>query len=139
MAQATDITTTADNRILAAGGILWRNPSEGRQLAVIHRVKHQDLSLPKGKLEKGESFEEAALREVREETACTATLDEFAGVTRYTVNGVPKEARFWNMHLRSEFPFTPNREVDELRWLTPADAVEILSYDQERELVRRYM
>lgn len=126
-----------EKKILAAGGILWRETPKGPKFVVIHRVKHQDWSLPKGKLERGESFEEAALREVREETACTAALDDFLGTTLYTVNGVPKEARFWNMRLLHEAPFTPNREVDQLSWLCPERALGLLSYEQERDLVRK--
>ena len=107
---------------------------DGR-IALVHRPKYDDWSLPKGKLESDESWEEAAVREVREETGyrCTmgAELDSSSYVDR---KGRPKTVRYWRMEpIAGEF--TPNKEVDELRWLVPDEAARRLTYDHDRELV----
>ena len=107
---------------------------DGR-IALVHRPKYDDWSLPKGKLEPDESWEEAAVREVREETGIEAVLREELSSVEYTdPKGRPKTVRYWRMEpIAGEF--TPNKEVDELRWLGPDDAARRLTYDHDRELV----
>ena len=110
---------------------------EGRRnrIAVIHRPKYMDWSLPKGKLEKGETFEEAALREVREETGFTCTVtDELPPVTYLDRKARSKLVRYWLME-PGKGRFEPHDEVDELRWLTSREARKLLTYDHDRELV----
>jgi 8-oxo-dGTP diphosphatase len=121
--------------IEAAGGILWRRRGEVAEVAVIHRPKHQDWSLPKGKRELGESWQETALREVFEETGCRAEIERFAKGTIYTVKGRPKVVLFWHMAVVEEGPFTPNAEVDRLDWMRPEAALERLDYATERALL----
>ncbi len=123
--------------IEAAGGILWRRSGDVAELAVIHRQRHQDWSLPKGKRDSGESWQETALREVWEETACRAEMERFAGGTIYTVRERPKVVLFWHMAVTEEGRFEVNDEVDRLEWLTPEAALERLSYDTECELLTR--
>ncbi len=123
--------------IEAAGGLLWRRAGRRAELAVIHRPRHDDWSLPKGKRDPGESWQETALREVLEETACRAEIERFAGGTIYTVRGVPKVALFWHMRVVEEGLFEPGPEVDQLVWLDPAAARERLAYESERRLVIR--
>ncbi len=123
--------------IEAAGGILWRRSGGVAELAVIHRSRHQDWSLPKGKCDPGESWQETALREVLEETACQAEIERFAGGTIYTVRRRPKVVLFWHMAVTEEGAFEPNDEVDRLVWLTPAAALDRLDYETERELLTR--
>lgn len=122
--------------IAAAGGVVIRREGARRRIAVIHRPKYMDWSLPKGKLEKGESFQEAALREVREETGfeCEAT-DELPPVTYLDRKARSKLVRYWLME-PGEGSFEPHEEVDELRWLTSREARKLLTYDHDRELVR---
>jgi 8-oxo-dGTP pyrophosphatase MutT (NUDIX family) len=117
--------------IRAAGGVVVR---DGRVL-LVHRARYDDWSLPKGKLEPGETWEQAAVREVREETGVRATVVRELGSTRYDVDGEPKEVRWFRM----ETPDEPRAqmEVDEVRWAPVADAAGLLSYDGERELLRR--
>jgi 8-oxo-dGTP diphosphatase len=117
--------------IQAAGGVVVR---DGR-VVVVHRPKYDDWSLPKGKLDPGETWEQAALREVEEETAVRATLGRELEPVRYTHRGRPKLVRYWLMTAEDETGFVPNDEVDELRWVTPDEARELLSYDRDRELV----
>jgi 8-oxo-dGTP diphosphatase len=89
----------------------------------VHRPRHRDWSFPKGKLERGESFPEAALREVLEETGCEARLGPLAGVSMYEVGLRPKVVVFWHMELLVEHPFFPGDEVDAVAWLTPKEAL----------------
>ena len=122
--------------IEAAGGIVWRRSGDVAELAVIHRPHHGDWSLPKGKRDPGESWQETALREVLEETACRAEIERFAGGSVYTVKAAPKVSLFWHMVVIDEGLFAPNDEVDLLEWLTPAEALERLDYETERRLLR---
>jgi 8-oxo-dGTP diphosphatase len=104
---------------------------------VIHRPRHGDWSLPKGKLDPGESFLGAAIREVAEETACAARPRGFAGFTLYVARRRPKIVLYWHMQVEHEGSFTPNDEVDEVLWLAPAEALARLDHAGERRLVRR--
>ena len=121
--------------IFAAGGILWKGAPGASPLAVVHRPRHGDWVLPKGKLDPGERWQDAALREVREETGFDAELGEFAGVVSYDVSGVPKVVLFWNMRSRGESSFAPSEEVDQVAWLSPAEAIRRLDHDGEKSLV----
>lgn len=121
--------------IEAAGGIVWRRPGARAEVAVIHRPRHQDWSLPKGKRDPGESWQETALREVWEEIGCRVEIVRFASGTIYTVKGRPKVVLFWHMVVTEELPFTPNDEVDRLEWLTPDEAIARLDYATERRLL----
>jgi 8-oxo-dGTP pyrophosphatase MutT (NUDIX family) len=117
--------------VQAAGGVVLR---DGR-MAVVHRPRYDDWSLPKGKLDSDESFEAAALREVEEETGLRCRLIRELPVVEYEVRGRPKVVRYWAMEVEDEKPFVPNEEVDEVRWLEPREALALLSYDRDREPV----
>jgi 8-oxo-dGTP diphosphatase len=123
--------------VRAAGGLLWRAGPRGPELAVIHRPRHRDWTLPKGKLELGESFRDAALREVAEETGCGARLLRFAGFTFYLAAGRPKLVAFWHMRADACSPFEPSEEVDRLEWLTPPEAGARLDHAGERRMLAR--
>jgi 8-oxo-dGTP diphosphatase len=125
--------TPEDAEVLAAGGLVRRDG----EIAVVHRPKYDDWSLPKGKLDEGEDFAEAALREVWEETGLRCTLGREIGDATYTDNkDRSKLVRYFEMR-PEEGEFTPNDEVDELRWLPVADARDLLSYEFDRELVSK--
>jgi 8-oxo-dGTP diphosphatase len=117
--------------VQAAGGVVVR---DGR-VAVVHRPKYEDWTLPKGKLDPGEDFEEAALREVGEETGLRCELGRELPTTSYRDSkDRPKVVRYWEMTpVAGEFE--PNSEVDELRWLEPDEAAELLTYDRDREVL----
>src|SRR4051794_34302113 len=115
--------------IRAAGGVVI----EGERVLVVHRPRHGDWSLPKGKLDPGESWEQAALREVEEETGLRCTLEEELPPVDYEVRGTPKRVRWWRMRLLEDLgPDVRDDEVDELRWATRAEAEELLSYSTDR-------
>jgi len=108
---------------------------EGGRVALVHRPEYDDWTLPKGKLDPGESFEEAALREVEEETGLRARLVRELPAVEYEVKGRPKLVRYWLMEVESDPGFVPNDEVDELRWVEPSEALELLTYERDREVV----
>ena len=123
--------------IRAAGGVVWRPGPAGPEVLLVHRPRYDDWSLPKGKLDPGETFEDAARREVLEETGVTAELGEELGPVRYHDNkGRPKLVRYWVMAAGEPTAFEPNDEVDGIRWAAPEEAVELLTYERDVELVR---
>ena len=120
----------------AAGGVIVRQAGRGPEVCVVHRPHREDWSLPKGKLDEDEGFEEAALREVVEETGITCRLGEELASTHYEdQRGRPKVVRYWRMEIVEDPGFEPNDEVDELRWATRDEALELLSYEHDRTLV----
>ena len=129
--------TSGHDLIAAAGGLLWRAGSSGYEIAVIRRKKYQDWTLPKGKVDPGETWEQAALREVREETGCKAKLLGFAGAVSYPTDKGPKVVRYWHMTLLGA-PGKIENEVDELLWLSVSDARARLDYDLERAILEAW-
>jgi 8-oxo-dGTP diphosphatase len=120
-----------EDEVRAAGGVVTR---DGRVL-VVHRPKYDDWSLPKGKLEDGESWEDAAVREVQEETGLRCALDEELSSVHYRdAKGRPKRVRYWRMR-GCDGKFAPTDEVDEARWVDRDGALALLSYQHDRNLV----
>ena len=118
--------------VRAAGGVVYR---DGR-LLLVHRPKYDDWTFPKGKADEGETDEECALREVKEETGLDCTLEREVASSSYTdSHGRPKHVRYWLMH-PERGGFEPTAEVDEIAWLDPVEAAERLSYDRDREVLR---
>lgn len=119
--------------IRAAGGLLW---DDARRIALVHRRRYNDWTLPKGKLHEGESWEQAALREVAEETGYPVKRDSFAGAVAYETPKGGKVVRFWNMSLTNgaRTPIDAD-EVAEVVWLTAEAACDALTYALERALV----
>ena len=119
----------------AAGGVVLRADDDGMKICVVHRPRYDDWTLPKGKLDPDETFEEAALREVEEETGFRCELGPELPSTHYTDGkGRPKIVRYWLMEVVGG-EFVPNDEVDEVRWMTAHEAVDALTYERDRELV----
>jgi len=117
--------------VRAAGGVLRRVGPKGIEVALVHRPRYDDWSLPKGKADVGESDEATAVREVEEETGFRARLGSELPSTHYTDSrGRPKVVRYWTMTLESG-SFEPHGEVDEVRWLPVAEAEEELSYQRD--------
>lgn len=120
--------------IRAAGALLWRPGPDGPLIAVVHRVRQQDWSLPKGKLEHAEHWLTAAVREVREETGQQVALGRPLITLTYPVLGVPKVVRYWAAK-GGPHEFAPTHEVDAVDWLTPAEAAARLSYPHDNDVV----
>jgi 8-oxo-dGTP diphosphatase len=127
--------------VRAAGGLVVRGDGGSPLLAVVHRPRYDDWTFPKGKCDPGETFEATARREVAEETGLHCELGPEIGSTRYVDNrGRRKIVRYWLMPAPPDAGAAvaraiPNREVDELRWLPPAEAAILLSYAHDRELL----
>jgi 8-oxo-dGTP diphosphatase len=128
--------SSSDERLIAAaGGVLWRPASDGGlETAVVHRPKYDDWSLPKGKLDAGEHALVAAAREVTEETGEALVLGRRSVQTHYTAPQGPKRVDYWLMRaLGGEF--TPNLEIDDLRWVPFGTATEMVTHDHDRAVL----
>jgi 8-oxo-dGTP diphosphatase len=115
--------------VRAAGGVVERDG----EVLLVHRPQYDDWSFPKGKLEEGETWETAALREVEEETGLRCEVLDELGRTHYLVVKGPKEVRYFRMSGRGEA--RPQNEVDEIRWLPVAEARELLTHQRDRALL----
>lgn len=126
--------------VRAGGGVVRRKTRNAlTQYALVHRPRYDDWSLPKGKVDPGETDEEAALREVEEETGVRNTLGPELESTRYRDRkGRLKQVRYWLMEpVDGKVPkFRPNNEIDDVRWCSAADAGKLLSHDHDRKLIR---
>jgi 8-oxo-dGTP pyrophosphatase MutT (NUDIX family)/phosphohistidine phosphatase SixA len=124
------------NEIRAGGGIVRRRMDGQVQVVLVHRPRYDDWSFPKGKLLDGESFEKAAIREVREETGLECRIVAELPPSHYTdQDGRPKVVRYWWMDVIGHDDLHPTCEVDEARWFTLTEAREILSHDRDREVL----
>lgn len=126
----------ADLVIRAAGVIVLRPGSRGPKVLLVHRPRHKDWSLPKGKLDKGEHVLAAAVRECDEETGIVPVLGPYVGRQRYPVMGRPKTVDYWVATAGTDNGFTADDEVDEIRWVTIDQSKRLLSYDRDVQMVR---
>jgi 8-oxo-dGTP pyrophosphatase MutT (NUDIX family) len=130
----------ANKAVLAAGAVLWRASDDGAEpeVAVIHRPRYDDWSLPKGKVDAGESEPITAVREVSEETGYRAHLGRRLTSVSYRVEsqGI-KKVQYWAART-VDGDFTPNDEVDELKWLPVSAAIKQVQYPHDRKVLRRF-
>lgn len=122
---------------VAAGGLLESGDGDNLKIALVYRPRHNDWSLPKGHIDAGETIEEAALREVVEETGCAGEIIEIAQPTSYLVRGRPKIVVFFRMRLVKRGDLEPNDEVSAVQWMTPGESLDRLTYKIERNLVAK--
>jgi 8-oxo-dGTP diphosphatase len=135
-------------QVRAAGGLVWRSSvvadedgevRPGREVVLVHRPRYDDWSFPKGKLDRGESWESAAVREVAEETGLVCELGDELPSTRYLdAKGRLKLVRYWCMRPVGLEPWLPNAEVDGRRWVPVDDAADLLTYAHDRVLLRSF-
>ncbi len=126
--------------IMAAGAVLWR-PQDGTdapEIAIIHRPRYDDWSLPKGKVDPGETDTVAAVREIEEETGFRSHLGRRLPTVTYPVDGAVKKVRYWAARAVGG-EFVPNDEVDEMKWLPADRAIAELGYPHDRKVVRRFL
>ncbi|QCB50797.1 NUDIX hydrolase [Rhodococcus sp. PAMC28707] len=136
-------STPLPDDIFAAGAVLWQK-SQGVNgeisVALVHRPKYDDWSFPKGKIDPGETAVVAAVREVEEETGFAARFGRYLSKVTYPVPGHRrmKKVDYWAAEAY-DGKFEPNDEVDELRWVSPTEASEELSYPMDRKILRRFL
>ncbi|MBX7268521.1 NUDIX hydrolase [Micromonospora sp. Llam7] len=125
--------------IRAAGGVVWRPaPDGGAEVCLVHRPRYGDWSLPKGKLEPGEHPLIAATREVAEEADAQAAPELRLPTARYRSEGRLKVVDYWSMRVVGTGGFQPDTEVDEIRWLAVDDAVTLVSYPHDAEVLAAF-
>ena len=125
--------------ILAAGALVWRKSKEKKiEIAVIHRPKYNDWTIPKGKVELNESSIACAYREVIEETSLETEFAMYLGEVKYQSLDGPKQVSFWSAQVVKENTFTPNSEVDEIKWVEAAKAAKFLSLESDKEILSKF-
>ncbi|HEX6355531.1 NUDIX hydrolase [Actinophytocola sp.] len=124
----------ASREIAAAGAVVWREHDGVVEVAVVHRQRYDDWSLPKGKLDRDESARLAAWREVHEETGARVALGRYLGRTRYRVRADRKVVDYFAAKYLSG-SFVPSDEVDSMRWLPVTSAEALLTYDHDRTVL----
>lgn len=138
MTLVTDQEIPPSESIWAAGCVVARRNKKGKaRYLIVHRPHYDDWTLPKGKLDKGESFLEAALREVREETGIVGKKARFIGSIGYmTQAGNAKVVRWWLTTVKRG-SFTPNSEVDEVMWVSHRKGLDRLTFRNDRRVLDR--
>jgi 8-oxo-dGTP pyrophosphatase MutT (NUDIX family) len=144
------VAESKPRKIRAAGGVVWRLRSAKQapgepgppssladmEFALVHRPRYQDWSLPKGKAKKRESSQQAALREVREETGLECELGEELRTVQYlTPKGEEKTVRWWAMTVLRDHGFEPNQEVDQISWVVFEELSKICAFFSDLEVV----
>ncbi|CAN5406841.1 NUDIX hydrolase [soil metagenome] len=130
--------------VLAAGAVCWRVNAQGTvKVLLVHRTQHQDTSLPKGKVDPGETLPETAVREIAEETGLTIGLGPPLGVVEYVMpNGRDKVVYYWSAEVsklaRANSTFVANDEIESLHWVSLATARATLSYPHDIDIVERF-
>jgi 8-oxo-dGTP diphosphatase len=130
--------------VLAAGAVCWRVSTKGKpKILLVHRTQHKDVSLPKGKVDPGETLPETAVREIAEETGLIIGLGAPLGVVEYQLpGGRDKQVYYWAAQVSAEAiansTFVANDEIEELHWVGLAKARKVLSYPHDIDIVERF-
>jgi len=129
--------------VRAAGGVVWRRDPAiggkgiaGVEVLLVHRPAYDDWTFPKGKNEPGEADEDAARREVEEETGLRCRLGAELTSVEYPNGERTKSVRYWAMTVESEQPRPPDHEVDASRWLAHGEAQVLLTYERDRTVLQ---
>jgi 8-oxo-dGTP diphosphatase len=131
------VSSSDDDVVYAAGGVVWRRDGDGElEVVLVHRPRYDDWSFPKGKRDPGESDEDAAVREVDEETGLTCQLGPELTPTAYLdAKSRQKFVRYWSMTVVSQRERVPDDEVDEWRWVPRKAAKRLLTYERDRKVL----
>lgn len=121
--------------IYAAGAVIFKGKGLSQKVAVIHRPHRQDWSFPKGKIDGLDTAPATAIRETLEETGLKVVLNQSLTTQEYIFDNLPKTVFYWRARLLEESDFIPNDEADELVWVSLKSALEILTYDVDKDLV----
>jgi 8-oxo-dGTP pyrophosphatase MutT (NUDIX family)/phosphohistidine phosphatase SixA len=128
--------------VVAAGAVCWRTVNGDAEVLVVHREERADISLPKGKVDPGETPPQTAVREVAEETGLTIILGATLGTIEYSLpGGRTKIVYYWVAEIDGDTlstPFMPNNEISKIEWLTVPEARAKLSYDRDRDVLDRF-
>lgn len=130
--------TRPDKLVCAAGAVLWRRRGDTIEVALVHRPRYDDWSLPKGKVDPGEVEAVTAVRELLEETGQHAELGRFLTTVTYPLSRATKRVRYWSARATGG-TFVPNTEVDELVWLAAPAALDRLGYTTDRKVLRAFL
>jgi len=127
--------------IRAAGALLWRETTERTiEIALIHRPKYDDWTLPKGKIEEGETALQCAFRELIEETGITASFTRQLGTVEYEESGQRKRVIFWAAQCAKDASqFIANEEVDQLEWLSPELALSKATHESDQQMIENFL
>ena len=126
--------------IRAAGALLWRERSAGEiEIALVHRPRYGDWSLPKGKIDENETALACAYREVFEETGIKARFTRQLGTVEYEDNNTQKRVKYWVAQALGTSDFVANEEVDQIRWLKPSDSIELATHQSDKEMIERFL
>ncbi len=134
------MTIARPSVVQAAGAICWREVKGAVEVLLVHRAERADVSLPKGKVDPGETLPQTAVREIAEETGLAVSLGAPVGTTEYELpGGREKIVHYWVAEVTDEAvansTFAPNDEIASLEWLPVAIAREALTYDRDREVL----
>lgn len=134
---------TADT-VYAAGGVVWRVVEGKLRILLIHRTKYRDITLPKGKVDPGETLPETAAREIHEETGIKVSLGAPIGISRYHLPSKrEKVVHYWAAEATEAAirisSFVPNREIAALEWRSPRKALRLLSYPVDIDILERFL
>ncbi|WP_029146369.1 NUDIX hydrolase [Microbacterium luticocti] len=134
----------SETAVYAAGGVVWRLVEGKLKVLVIHRTAYADVTLPKGKVDPGETLAETAVREIFEETGIGVHLGVPVGVSRYVLPSKrTKIVHYWAAHASDDAirasRFVPNKEIAALEWLSPKKARARLSYPVDIEILENFL
>ncbi|MBX9718497.1 MAG: NUDIX hydrolase [Microbacteriaceae bacterium] len=143
MTPAAPVTATASDIVEAAGAVVWKMVEGKARILLVHRTQHKDVSLPKGKVDPGETLPHTAVREIAEETGFDVVLGAPLGTVEYRLpNGRDKVVHYWSAEVDAgqaeRHSYEANGEIRALEWVPLAKAAKHLSYAHDVDVVERF-
>lgn len=136
-------TATAADIVEAAGAVVWKMVDGKARVLLVHRTQHKDVSLPKGKVDPGETLPHTAVREIEEETGFSVVLGAPLGVVEYRLpNGRDKTVHYWAAEVDAghaeRHSYEANGEIRALEWVPLAKAAKHLTYAHDADVIERF-